>query len=224
MIEAVVFDLDDTLYLERDFVRSGFSSVAEKLEDLDIANATDAFTHLWTQFERGRRGDAFDALARRFPLRGRISVCDLVAHYRTHVPTISPLDHDTMTTVAGSGMSIGLISDGLVETQTAKVEALGLQRMFDPFILTGAWGRDFWKPHPRAFETLETELGIPGSRVAYVADNPAKDFIAPNRRDWTSIRLRVEGQLHFEAEANEPDSHPLTEIQSLAELVELLRL
>ncbi len=222
VIEAVVLDLDDTLYLERDYVRSGFASVAGTLEELGIADAREAFEHLWSQFKDGRRGDAFDSLARNFPFQERTSVPDLIARYRTHRPNIALLDPEGFDALASSVLPIGLISDGIVEPQLRKMEALGLQDRFNVTVLTGAWGRDFWKPHPRAFEMMEMRLGISGERLAYVADNPTKDFIAPNGRGWTSIRLRVEGQLHYGAEPANRQARPRLEVSSLSAISELL--
>ena len=224
MIEALVVDLDDTLYLERDYVRSGFSFVARRLEDIGLVDAPTAFDHLWSEFEGGRRGDAFDSLARRFDFNARASVPDLVALYRAHRPTITLLEPDTLETLVTGGLLVGLISDGPVETQMRKIEALGLAATFDVMVLTDNWGRDFWKPHPRAFEAVESFLGVPADHLAYVADNPRKDFIAPNRRGWTSIRLRVQGQLHYEVEATGYEARPQIELSSLTRLAEQLGL
>ena len=41
-IHAVVFDLDDTLYLERYYVRSGYRAVAEHLQQLMAARPSQA--------------------------------------------------------------------------------------------------------------------------------------------------------------------------------------
>lgn len=224
MIEAVVLDLDDTLYLERDYVRSGFARVARALEELGVAGAGEAIGHLWTEFESGRRGDAFDSLARSFPLDDRVTVAELVDLYRVHRPTISLLEPNVIETLAKAGVPLGLISDGLVDTQMRKVEALGLAARFDVVVLTGTWGREYWKPHPRAFEVMETRLGLAGERLAYVADNPAKDFIAPNQRGWTSIRVRIDGQLHYRAEPGHPHARPHMEVSALGEVSELLGL
>ncbi len=38
MLKAVVFDLDDTLYREYDYVKSGFHAVADYLEEPEIFN------------------------------------------------------------------------------------------------------------------------------------------------------------------------------------------
>lgn len=58
----VVFDLDDTLYLERDFVMSGFQAVERWAEQrLGIQNFAESCRQL---FERGERQRVFD---RRLP-------------------------------------------------------------------------------------------------------------------------------------------------------------
>ncbi|MGQ9635778.1 MAG: HAD family hydrolase, partial [Bryobacteraceae bacterium] len=54
----VAFDLDDTLYLERDYVRSGFEAVGEwAKERLGIGDFTQ---RAWRWFQQGRRGDIFN--------------------------------------------------------------------------------------------------------------------------------------------------------------------
>lgn len=45
-IEAIVFDLDDTLYGEKEYVKSGYHAVAEKLSQV-----IDAEKKLWKAFE-----------------------------------------------------------------------------------------------------------------------------------------------------------------------------
>ena len=57
MIRAIVLDLDDTLYLERDYVRSGFTHVAY-LEARGLANSAEVFAFLWAGFEAGERHHA----------------------------------------------------------------------------------------------------------------------------------------------------------------------
>ena len=55
---VVTFDLDDTLYLERDFVRSGFAAVGAWLATERGVRGFEACA--WRLFEAGRRGDIFD--------------------------------------------------------------------------------------------------------------------------------------------------------------------
>ena len=57
LADVVVFDLDDTLYLERDYVRSGFRAVDAWLASRGILGF---FGEAWANFENGLRGKAFD--------------------------------------------------------------------------------------------------------------------------------------------------------------------
>jgi putative hydrolase of the HAD superfamily len=68
MIRAVIFDLDDTLYLERDYVQSGFRAVAEWLcarlpEPGQGAGGVAQVISRLEQEQRSNPGHAFDALA-----------------------------------------------------------------------------------------------------------------------------------------------------------------
>jgi putative hydrolase of the HAD superfamily len=74
--------------------------------------------------------------------------------------------------------------------QAKKVTALGIAAHFREIVYTDALGgRAFSKPHPRSYELIEQALGGQGHRFVYVGDNPAKDFVVPNARGWTSIMV-----------------------------------
>ena len=57
---AVVFDLDDTLYAERDYVLSGMGAVAAWVEAELGSGADEAFAELVALFDQGVRGRVFD--------------------------------------------------------------------------------------------------------------------------------------------------------------------
>lgn len=219
MIEVLVLDLDDTLYLERDYVRSGFSAVAGHLEDRGAGSAEAIFDHLWSEFESGRRRDAFDNLIAEFPHVAEVaSIEGLVEHYRSHQPAICLAEPDAFSRLQRSGIEMALISDGWTETQRAKLGALGVSSAFSETILTGLWGRRYWKPHHRAFEAIENVYGLKGPRLAYVADNPSKDFEPPNQRGWLSVRIRMRGQLHEHLEPETREHEPQLEVSSLHDI------
>src|SRR5438105_4418137 len=62
LVEGVVFDLDDTLYLEREYVRSGFLYVASTLHGKGGVHQAEIFESLWGLFEVGIRPNTFDRL------------------------------------------------------------------------------------------------------------------------------------------------------------------
>jgi putative hydrolase of the HAD superfamily len=223
LIRGVVFDLDDTLYLERDFVWSGFRHVAVMLAGLGEISVDEALFQLWHLFQRGVPGDTFDRLLDAHPrLAQKIQVADLVNAYRSHMPNISlpPGSVNLLRSLRTRGVRIGILSDGPLDSQRAKVRALGLDTLVAPVILTDTWGRQFWKPHPRGYLSAAQLWGLEPGELMYIGDNPAKDFVTPRRLGWQTVRLRTPGQLRCAEQAPADDFAAHREISDLEELRE----
>lgn len=195
-IRVVTFDIDDTLYLERDYVASGFRAVADELLlRFGIANAAEL---LWRSFLAGNRGTIFDDLLNQLgiaPTHGLIA--ELVDIYREHEPDIRllPDAQACLAAIRGSA-DIAVITDGPVASQRAKAHSLGLSDIASFIVYTGDLGPGMAKPSPLAFELVERHFGVQGAACSYVADNPTKDFKAPLERGWTCVRVRRDGGLH----------------------------
>ena len=218
MNRLVVFDLDDTLFLERDYVRSGFRAVGDSVRRR--LGVKGFFNAAWKRFESGERSLIFDrVLADRGVLPGRPLVRELLSVYRTHVPRVK-LCPDALRFLARcpEGVAIGVITDGRLPAQRAKVRALGLDRLVGDIVITGRWGTRFAKPHPRAYLWMERRFGLRGPACTYVGDNPAKDFQAPLSLGWSVFRVRRSGGLYGEV-----PSPGVPEIQSCEELRRLVR-
>ena len=188
-----VLDLDDTLYLERDFVASGFRAVEGATGIPGLSKAA------WELFEEGVRGNTFDRALDRLGVDG--DVPRMVQIYRDHHPSIA-LQPDALRFLARVDR-LCLISDGPCETQTNKLHALAIDARFESRILTGRWGPGYSKPHPRAF--FETERRLGQGPYVYVGDNPAKDFEAPRRLGWKTIRVRRKKGLYAAVGGKEAD-------------------
>ncbi|SFA87994.1 putative hydrolase of the HAD superfamily [Nocardioides alpinus] len=220
---GVVLDLDDTLYLERDYVRSGFAAVGAHVAARSDSDAAQVADHLWRRFTSGEWGSHFDDLLASDPaLSGRVEVLELVEVYRHHVPEIDLLPgvRDLLADLRGAGRRTAVISDGALVGQQQKVRALGLEELVDgPVVLTDVWGREGWKPHPRAFLHVAQAWGLAPEDLVYVGDNPHKDFDAPRDLGWSCVRMRMPGQLHQEVEDRlDPD----VTVDSWAGLAEVL--
>lgn len=194
-IKAVIFDLDDTLYPERDYAFSGFAAVASAFQE-QLGDPSQTAAQLEALFETEHRPRVFNALLRQrgMPEDTQVSA-DMIEIYRRHIPKIALYpDADAALTRLRANYKLGLISDGRVVTQTLKLEALRLRPRFDEIIITSELGPDRQKPHPLAFERMAETLGIEHVECVYIADNAAKDFIAPNALGWTTVRvLRPDG-------------------------------
>jgi len=195
--KALVFDLDDTLYPEESYVWSGFRAVARWLEEQGALPEAQAFEAMESAFRRGVRNRIFDGLLASLPGAGALRVDTMVQVYRTHVPELAlfPGMADLLQEAKAEGLGLGLISDGWLASQERKVEALGLERWFDPILLTDRWGRDAWKPNPLAFCRAQAALGAGPAGLVYIGNDPAKDFQAPAALGWDSVRLIMPGQL-----------------------------
>jgi putative hydrolase of the HAD superfamily len=195
----VVFDLDDTLYLECDYVRSGFQHVAQ-LAAKSAEEAPDLAAWLWAAFEQGVRGDTFNRLLSAHPtVAARFTPAELVDAYRSHAPSIAflPGIPDLLARLRARHLRLGVLSDGALISQRAKAKALGLEEWFDPVLLTASRGDAHVKPGTGGFEWIAAAWGLPHAQLAYIADNPLKDFVAPRKLGWLTVRLRIPRQLHF---------------------------
>ena len=172
--DAAVFDLDDTLYSEKDYVRSGFEAAAALFPDMP-----DAAGRLWKAFESGK--PAFDEVFG--GSEESLRAAEALRVYRNHTPRIRlyPGVREMLTRLH-AGKKLGLITDGRPEGQRAKTAALGIEELFDEIIITDELGGpEHRKPSPEAFELMSRRLNVPFGRMAYIGDNISKDFTAPEK-------------------------------------------
>ena len=214
---VVVFDIDDTLYLERDYVRSGFAAAgAWARAELGVA---DLGERAWAAFGAGVRGRIFDEalVACGAGANGSV-VSQLVEVYRSHAPAIEPLA-DVSAWLAGrpADVAVAVVTDGPLASQRAKAAALGLAGWADPIVFTEELGPGRGKPHPAAFTRVEAATGMTGAACAYVADNPVKDFAGPRSRGWRTVRVRRAGGLHVAAASGDDVDAEITDFAELNE-------
>ncbi|MET0659706.1 MAG: HAD family hydrolase [Steroidobacteraceae bacterium] len=222
-VHTVVFDLDDTLYPERDFVLSGFAAVDRWLRaNHDVEGFESQAQAL---FAKGQRGRIFDQVLEILPTRLPAElVPTLVEVYRSHQPQLRLFAdaEDALTWIATTRLHSALITDGIGAVQRGKIEALGLCSRIGRCIVTDELGgKQFWKPHQEAFRRIMAAYPGPTDGYLYVADNPRKDFIAPHQLGWRTLRLRRAGTEHAEYEGT-TDELADGEISTLASLPQFL--
>lgn len=204
----IVLDLDDSLYLERDYVRSGFHAVDQWLKDKLWFEGF--FSEAWTLFGRGERRIIFNKVLEGRGIFDANLIKELVEVYRSHMPLIT-LETDAEEFLCRCcPEDLALITDGPAISQRAKIKALNIEKYVGTIIVTDDLGPNYSKPNPEAFERIQGSL--PGSACVYIADNPLKDFIAPISLGWKrSVRVRRHGSLHYDI----PTPDDCIETQSL---------
>jgi putative hydrolase of the HAD superfamily len=219
---VIVFDLDDTLYPEADYVRSGFQAVDDALRPRGIQGFEPLANGL---FQEGLRGKIFDAALAKLGAAGSPElVAELVQIYRAHLPRLQLFpDARRALDLLRQSSKVALLTDGYAAVQRNKVRGLGLESAFAACIYTDDLGRECWKPSEVPFLEIATMLEMTDAmdRLVYVADNPMKDFIAPNRLGWSTVRIKRPGGEYAAMEPREASHAAGCEIQSLDELAAL---
>lgn len=168
----MIFDLDDTLYGEKQYVRSGYKKIAEYLGREDAADK------LWGYFEAGK--PAIDTYLQEISEMDKKAECLNI--YRNQMPEITLYDgvKKMIQELKNKGIKVGIITDGRPEGQKSKLKALGLEVLMDDIIITDELGGiQFRKPNDISFRIMKNRWRIPFEQIIYVGDNPNKDFQAP---------------------------------------------
>jgi putative hydrolase of the HAD superfamily len=185
----VIFDLDDTLYPERQYALGGFAAVGDwAARAFGAQGVADRLTQL---LDQGYLGAAFRmALSEQVPDLNETHLRLAMKAYGDHTPALALFEDAAAALDYWAGHSLGLITDGNPKTQAAKVAALNLNSHFAKIVLTGALAPkgEMHKPHRRAFEIIEaTQRKSDSDHFVYIGDNPKKDFVAPNAMGWTTV-------------------------------------
>ncbi len=174
-LRGVIFDLDDTLYSEKEYVRSGFKAVSDYLGG--------GFEEkLWSNFVEGKK--AIDELLieiDQYSLRDK-----LLSVYRNHIPSICLYEgvRELIESFEPRNISVGIITDGRPAGQRNKLQALGLNDLIPEsniIITDELGGAQFRKPCDIAFRILQNRWRLHAGEIMYVGDNPTKDFGAPRQ-------------------------------------------
>jgi putative hydrolase of the HAD superfamily len=216
-----LFDLDDTLYRERDFVFSGYQAVGRYTQNdfkIDISD------QLRTLFLNGRRGDLFTPVLQSLvpDKANETYVKQLVSVYREHLPAIKafPEAHSVLETLRSARVGIGLVTDGWPEVQKSKIKALKIENYFGTIVCTGDInGTKSWKPAKDGFLKALRDLNAEPGDTVYVGDNPLKDFIGARGIGLHTVRYKWAGSEHEMVNPPSQKHSPDAVIETLTDLL-----
>ncbi|MEL0456409.1 HAD family hydrolase [Flavobacteriaceae bacterium SZ-1-7] len=175
---VVVFDLDDTLYNEIDFLKSAYKAIACKLEK---DNWQFLYAHMLSIYRNKK--DVFGFLSERYLVEKKC----LLNEYREHVPKLKPFGHVIafLKKIKQMGGKVAIITDGREKTQKNKLNSLGIDKYLDLLVVSETIGTE--KPNENNYKIVES--CYPNHDYIYIGDNYKKDFITPNIRKWTTIGI-----------------------------------
>lgn len=186
-VDAVLFDLDDTLLDGDGAWRSGVAALLRRCCDVDVDLAFSAW------------GDAFDAHFDAY-LEGRLTLQEQRRmRIRSWSETLSvpvepgseldwfesflsgyaagwkPFSDVAPALAQLNGLRLGIVTNGDGQQQRAKVAALALDVRFDVIVVSSEVG--FPKPDPRIFDAAARGLGLRPERCLFIGDREDVDAI-----------------------------------------------
>lgn len=175
-----VFDLDDTLYSERDFEKSGIEFVYNNFN----------IKHIELDTILNNRKNWIEQILH--DSNNQITLQVVLDIYRNHFPTIQLYKDakEFLEKLLLLGNKMSLITDGRSITQRNKLRALGIESYFKNVIISEEVNSE--KPSEKNFRMVMNNNYA--DTYIYIADNPSKDFITPNKLGWTTICLLDRGQ------------------------------
>lgn len=211
---VIVFDLDDTLYNELDYVKSGFQAVAKYLYEKKSLPLDSSFAFMMARLVDGR-GHIFDDLLQKEKIASKKLIKDCINIYRNHRPDIS-LDAEAVDCLKRlNHYLLYIVTDGNKLVQKNKLEALGLFKMVKFCFITHRYGLKNAKPSPYCFLKICDRERVNPTEVVYIGDNPNKDFVGIKPLGFKTIRI-IKG--HYK-DIQKPDIYEASyRINSLAEL------
>jgi putative hydrolase of the HAD superfamily len=219
MARALLIDMDDTLYDEASYVRSGMAAVAREIARLSGAAAVEVEAMMLDELARNGRGKVFDAALERLGLQPRPDLIKgLVEAYRDHRPDIAlwPGVREALADLTRDHR-LAIVTDGLGLMQRRKVEALGVEPLVETIVY--CWELGWPKPDPRPYLKAMEQLGATATEAVVVGDNPAHDMAAARAAGLKSLRVRS-GRFAAQAFPNLPAD---VEAESFAAAAPLIR-
>lgn len=183
-----VFDLDDTLFPEIDFLKSAYTYLARNIKSED---ASALYNEMWRRY--CAKENVFQWLVQTYSNEVKhLNIDWLLTEYRHHLPNIKLPEQTAsfLQTLQTNNIPCGLITDGRSITQRNKLKALGIEKYFSDIIISEEFGSE--KPDPRNYNYFKEKYG--DKDFYFVGDNTSKDFIVPAALGWTTICIKNQGQ------------------------------
>jgi putative hydrolase of the HAD superfamily len=182
-----VFDLDDTLYQEIDYLQSAYKHISKYIQTATNENIYDLMLELYKS-----KKNVFQWIVSSYnKIDSRITMDFLLQLYRQHEPDIK-LNEEAkhfLQILQDKNIPAALITDGRSITQRNKLKALGISNYFKDVIISEEFGSE--KPDERNYLYLEKKYA--GKNFYFIGDNTAKDFTVPLKLRWFTICLKDKG-------------------------------
>lgn len=212
----LVFDLDDTLYEEITFVKSGFKAVSIFLEPILGKPSKILYDELVAKLQNGR-GSIFDEVIYAHKKSSKELVLKCLSIYRLHKPNIQLYPDAIRCLKRFRNYPLYIVTDGNKVVQKNKIDALDIHENVKKVFITHRYGIKNAKPSVYCFDKIRQLEKAKPSDIVYIGDNPSKDFIGIKPHGYKTIQVLRGNYMHLNPG---PDYLADIQIKGLDELSE----
>lgn len=188
---AVLFDLDNTLTSRHDAVARFASRFAEDFAPrLQLRETGQIIAAIESADDNGYcpRPEFVALLRRALPWAQPPEDSSLLAYWRSVFPRCCAPRAETLRVLSwlrARGIALGLITNGAVSSQQAKIDALGIGSYFAAIVISEAV--QLQKPDPRIFYLALSLLDVAPVDAWFIGDHPRNDVWGAAQTGMTSI-------------------------------------
>jgi putative hydrolase of the HAD superfamily len=232
-LEAIFFDIDDTLYSTSEFAKTArLNSVRAMIREglqIDEDSCFKELTEIVEEFGSNFKHH-YDKLLLRIPKESYadknpaviIAAAVVAYHDNTKIKLKSHAYEDVpevLNILKQTGLLLGVITDGLEIKQAEKLIRLKLLEYFNPkaIFITNQIG--IGKSNFKIYKNACESLNLPPTSCVYVGDNPKNDIDPPNKIGMITVLNKRGGKYSGVTGQTEP-THV---IHDMWELLEILR-
>ena len=185
MIDAVLFDLDGTLFDRDRAVSMVLARQVEQFAHLIPAGQASAFIRgVQTLDAHGHRDkrEVYATVGTEFGFDAA-AVSELLASFWAEYPACCQLEAgvaDTLAALRQRGKRLGIVTNGSTAIQRAAIQALGLESAVDIVVISEVEG--VRKPDAAIFRLAAARLGVSVERCCFVGDHPEVDVLGAQTR------------------------------------------
>ncbi|GEM48899.1 HAD family hydrolase [Deinococcus cellulosilyticus] len=216
MFKAVLFDLDQTL-LDRKRTFRHFIEDQYQRQTVLQQIPYDLFVKDFTVLDDngyGAKDRAYHAMLKKYGLDTGLTDM-LYQDFRGNYALCAqpyPDTHEVLQAIRDAGLKIGIVTNGVTETQKTKLDVTGIGPFADTVLVSEEEG--IKKPNPEIFHRALKRIGHSAAETVFVGDHPENDVRAAQGVGMKAI-LKLDGDEVDTSFAN----HVVSDLRSLLPLI-----
>lgn len=229
-LEAIFFDLDDTLFSTSQFAEKARRASVQAMIDnglrMDHEELLGELKEVVQEFS-SNYDHHFDQLLRRVPRRlykgvnsAILVAAGVIAYHETKSKELEPFPDavELLTALQDHDIIRGVITSGLTIKQAEKIVRLGIYPLLSEKALFISDQIGINKPNPKLYKRACSDLNLKPSQCIYIGDRAPRDIDPPKSIGMTAIHM-VRGGKHAALKGQVEPDYTVSNFYELADIL-----